>query len=96
MSEIVRQEDIKYVLITHLYMIEPKLGEKADVYFGVTSEDEKKVHVIVLKGWEYAEGLKEGSIVDIPNKNIEEQIKDGITVRMNTQYYFDEFHGVEV
>ena len=50
----------------------------------------------MLKGWEYAEGLKEGSIVDIPNKNIEEQIKDGITVRMNTQYYFDEFHGVEV
>lgn len=92
----VNSEDIKYVLITHLWMIESKLGEKAEVYFGVLSEDEKKVHAIVLKGWQYAEGLREGTILDIPNKNVEEQIRDGITDKMSTQYYFDEFHGLEI
>lgn len=95
MTEIVRPEDMQYVLVTHLWKIEPKLGEKADVYFGILSEDETKVKFCVLKGWRYAEGLQYGSLGEMPKKNVADQIEQGITEKLDLQYYLDEFHGIE-
>ena len=84
-------DELKYVFVTHLYKVSPSMSQDADIFFGAISEDSKKVKFCVLKGWKYVEGFQKGTLGEIPKKTLEAQIKEGVTDKMNVQYFLDEF-----
>lgn len=91
MSIEIRNENIKYVLATHLWKISSDEPKDHDVFLGVLEENDVKIKFCVLKGGEFV-NLQKGSLGEMPIDMLKAQLETGVSEKMDRDYFLLEFY----